>query len=112
MTDTARSPGAIRRFVILWALSPFGLAIVMFFVTPTYFRPMLGSVVGLILLFVAANLTGLGVFLGLAAVSTVERRKTRLGGALLILQVLFCWLPALAIVLLGPAALILMHPRT
>jgi hypothetical protein len=82
----------------------------MFFVTPTYFRRMLGSFVGLVLLFVAANLTGLGVFLGLAAVRTVERDRTRLGGVLLILQVVFCWLPALAIVLLGPAALILMHP--
>jgi putative effector of murein hydrolase LrgA (UPF0299 family) len=82
----------------------------MFFVTPNYFRPMLGNVVGLVLLFVAGNLTGLGVLLGLAAVRTVERRRTRQGGVLLILQVLFCWLPALAIVLLGPAALILMHP--
>jgi hypothetical protein len=48
----------------------------------------------------------------MTAVKAIEQRKKGLGWTLLILQLLFFWLPTLWIVLLGPAALILMQPRT
>ena len=100
------------RVVAVWALSPVILGVGLFVLTPTYFRPMVDNAFGLAMLLVAGALTITGVVLGMMAFKAIAQRKNRLGVFLFLAQNLFCWLPTILILLLGPAALILMHPRT
>jgi hypothetical protein len=97
--------------MLCWALLPIGIAVVMIFVTPTYWRPMF-SLAGLGLL--AAGIASIGVSVALAAVARRFARPTRgallagLGIIMVAFLVQFC---ALWVVLLGPALLILVNPR-
>ena len=90
---------------------PVVLALVMLFVTPTYFRPMFESIVGWLLLSVLA--ITIAVTSGLAEVGIRLFRKGRvLLGVVTLVGCSLTWLAATWIVLVGPAALILMKPPT
>ncbi len=83
----------------------------MYFVTPTYFRPMFESIVGWLLLSILA--TTICLAYGLVEVGTWLFRKGRIVlGILVLVGYSITWLMAFSIVLLGPAALILMKPRS
>ena len=91
------------------ALAPGVLALLMFFVTPTYFRPMFESVVGWLLLSSLATTTGAAY--GLVVVGLwLFRKGHAVLGVLALVGSFITWLVAFWIVLLGPAALILMKP--
>jgi hypothetical protein len=93
------------------ALSPAALALLMYFVTPTYFRPMFESIVGWLLVVVIAAVICVGY--GLVEVGIRWLRKGRVVlGVVALVGYLMTWLVAVWIVVLGPAALILMEPRS
>jgi hypothetical protein len=93
------------------ALAPAVLAVLMYFVTPTYFRPMFESVVGWLLVSILATIVC--VAYGLVEVGLSLLRKGRVSLVVLVfVGCLLTWLVAVWIVLLGPAALILMKPRS
>ncbi len=82
----------------------------MYFVTPTYFRPMLGSLVGWIMLAILATSVCVSYGLVEAAISVLRKGRVGLG----ILLLVFCsvtWLVAAWVALLGPEALSLMKPK-
>ena len=91
------------------ALSPGALAVFMFFVTPTYFRPMFESFIGWLLLSIIA--TAVCVAYGLVELGTWLSRKGRVVlGVLALAGFFITWFATVWIVLLGPAALILIKP--
>jgi hypothetical protein len=93
------------------AVSPALLAVLMSVVTPTYFRPMLDSLVGWVLLGILASAIGVGY--GLVELGTWLFRKGRFVlGVLTLVGYCMTWLVAVSIVLLGPAGLILMKPKS
>jgi hypothetical protein len=97
--------------MLCWALLPVGIAIVMFLITPTYWRPMF-SLPGLGLL--AAGIASIGVSVALAAFARRFARPTRgplLAGLGIIMVAFLVQFVALWVVLLGPALLILSNPR-
>ena len=97
--------------MLCWALLPIGVAVVMNFVTPTYWRPMF-SLAGLGLL--AAGIAAIGVSVALAAVARRFARPTRgalLAGLGIIMVAFLVQFFALWVVLLGPALLILLNPQ-
>lgn len=94
----------------LAALSPVALALLLYVFTPTYFRPMLGSVVGWLLLSVFATTVFICNALAQDAISLFRKSRAVLGGAAVV-GVCVTWLVSAGIVVLGPAALILMRPR-
>jgi hypothetical protein len=118
VADAPHEPGSrptlrnMWKVVGVWALSPVVAALTLFVLTPTYFRPMVYNGLGVAMLGVAAALTVLGVVLGMMSLTAIWERKTRLAWILLVLQSVLCFLPTILILLLGPAALILIHART
>jgi hypothetical protein len=95
----------------LSAVSPGVLAVLMYFVTPSYFRPMFESIVGWLLVCVLATAICVGYLLVEAGIWWF--RKGRVApGVLVLVGYLLTWLVAVWIVVLGPAALILMKPRS
>ncbi len=83
----------------------------MYFVTPSYFRPMFESIVGWLLVSVLA--TAICVGYGLVEAGIWWFRKGRVvPGVLVLVCYLLTWLVAVWIVVLGPATLILMKPRS
>lgn len=95
----------------IWALSPGVLAVLMFIVTPNYVRPMRESLVGWLLLSFLA--TTICVAYGLVEVAAWLFRRGRVGLGVLVLVIYsISWLAAVSIILLGPAAVILMKPRS
>lgn len=103
-------PGLSMALRIL-ALSPAALALLMYFVTPTYFRPMFESIVGWLLVSILA--TAICVGYGLVEVGIWLLRKGRVEpGVVALVGYLITWLVSIWIVVLGPAALILMKPRS
>ena len=79
-------------------------------VAPTYFRPMLHTVIGWLLLGVVATASCVGF--GLVEFGIWLFRKGRVAvGVLALVGYSITWLVAVWIVLLGPAALVLMRPR-
>jgi len=97
--------------VRLLAVFPAVLALLMYIVTPTYFRPMVGSVVGWVLLSVFATMVFVGYRLAELGISLLG--KARLALAVVVLAGFsITWLVAIWIVLLGPSVLILMKPRS
>jgi hypothetical protein len=92
------------------ALFPVALALLMYFVTPVYFRPMLDTPVGLVLLGIVVATVCVGY--GLVEAGSWLYRKGRVVFAILVfVGYSITWIVAVSIVLLGPAALILMAPR-
>ena len=80
-------------------------------VTPTYFRLMLHTVIGWLLLGVVAAASCVGY--GLVEVVIWLFRKGRVVlGVLALVGYSITWLVAVWIVVLGPAALILLKPRS
>ncbi|SRR6266478_9618590 len=93
------------------ALLPVGIAVVIFLITPTYWRPMF-SLAGLGLL--VAGIVSIGISVALAAVARKFARPTRgalLAGLGIIIVAVLVQFFALWVVLLGPALLILLNPR-
>jgi hypothetical protein len=83
----------------------------MYFVTPTYFRPMFESVVGWLLLSILA--TTICVAYGLVEVGIWLFRKGRsMLGVLGLVGCSITWLATAWIVLLGPSVLVHMKPRS
>lgn len=95
----------------LGALSPAILALLMYVLTPTYFRPMVGTVVGWVLLTVLATIVGVSYRLAGVAISLLRNARAVLAAVALV-GFSITWLVAVSIALLGPAALILMKPRS
>jgi hypothetical protein len=83
----------------------------MYFVTPTYFRPMLENFVGLLLLGVLLITICADFGLGWAVIRLFRKGRYPLG-VMVLVGYLLTWLAAVWIVVLGPAALILMKPRS
>jgi hypothetical protein len=112
--STNRLPSDRRRLSIalrLSALSPGVLAVLMYFVTPSYFRPMFESFVGWLLVTILATIICVGY--GLVEVGISWLRKGRVvPGVTVLVGYLLTWLVAVWIVVLGPAALILLKPRS
>ncbi len=94
----------------LSALSPGVLAVLMYFVTPSYFRPMFENFVGWLLVIVLATTICVGYGLVEAGI-WLFRKGSVVPGVLVLVGYLITWLVAVSIVLLGPAALILLSPR-
>jgi len=82
----------------------------MFLVTPTYFRPMLGNFLGLVLLGILVATVCVGYGLTEAGIWLFGKGRVVLG-VLAFVGYSITWLLAVYIVLVGPAALILMKPR-
>jgi hypothetical protein len=96
----------------VWTLFPLGLALLMFVVTPTYFRPMWSSSLGIGLLVGGLVLVGGGYGATELAVRWMKRGGWRLGlGITVIVVAYFVQFVTLWIILLGPALLILLSPR-
>jgi hypothetical protein len=93
-------------------LFPAGLALLMWLVTPTYFRPMYTSLVGWVLLAALATLTVGGYALIEFAIRLARRGHVALGVVTAVVYSLIGPFLAVWIVLLGPAALILMSRPT
>jgi hypothetical protein len=83
----------------------------MFFVAPTYSAPLLQSLLGWLLIALAITLTAGGYVVNQVAVGLVRRGKLAIGAALVAVSTVFLTFPALWIVFLGPAVLILVEPR-
>jgi hypothetical protein len=97
--------------MLCWALLLVGIAIVIFLITPTYWRPMF-SLAGLGVF--AAGIASIGVGVALAAVAQRFARPTRgalLAGLGIIIVAVLVQFFALWVVLLGPALLVLLNPR-
>ena len=95
--------------ILVW--SPAILAVLMFFVTPTYFRPMLENFIGLVLLAILVGTLWVGFGLVEAAIWLFRKGRAVIG-VLALIGYSITGLVAFGIVLLGPAALILMKPRS
>lgn len=93
------------------AVSPTFIGLVLFFVTPTYFRPMFENVVSLVLLGLLVAAVGAGYVLLSVAAGLFRKGSAALGVLLLAIYSVF-WGFALWIVLIGPAVLILLKPRS
>jgi hypothetical protein len=93
------------------ALSPAVLAALMYVLTPTYFRPMLDNFVGLVLLGILVSTICVGYGLVEAGIWLFRKGRVVLG-VLVLVGYSITWFVAMWIVLLGPAALILMKPRS
>jgi hypothetical protein len=93
------------------ALSPAALAVLMYVVTPTYFRPLFESIVGWLLLSLLATAICVDYALG-EAVVWLFRSSRAMFGILVLVGYSITWLVALWVVTLGPAALILMKPKS
>jgi len=93
------------------AVSPTFIGLIMFFVTPTYFRPMFENVVSLVLLGLFFAAIGAGYVLLRFAAGLFLKGSAALGVLLLAVYTMF-WGLALWIVLIGPAVLSLLQPRS
>src|SRR4029077_9066900 len=96
----------------LWVLFPAGLALFMWLVTPTYFRPMYTSLVGFVLLGVLATMTVGGYAFIEFAVWLARRGHVVVGVLVGVAYGVMGPFRAMWLVLLGPAALILMSRST
>jgi hypothetical protein len=79
----------------------------MYFVTPTYFRPMLDNFIGLVLLGILVVTLCFDYALGEAVIWLFRQSRLALG-VLVLAGYSIGWLVSVWIVLLGPAKLILM----
>ena len=94
-----------------WTWSPVAVAIFFAVLTPTYYRPMFENFLGLVMLAMATILTTLSIFMGWAGTHYLGKLEGA-RAVLLTVPALVFTAPILWILILGPAALILMHPRT
>jgi hypothetical protein len=106
-------PMLVRAFMALrlLALIPIPIAVAMFVFAPTYTRPMVGSGLGIAILVLAVGFVAGGYALTAAAVRFVRSRRIGVGLLLALVSVFFCTFPALWLVLIGPAAVILIQKQ-
>jgi hypothetical protein len=83
----------------------------MFLATPRYFRPVFETIVGLLLLGILVATMCVGYAL-LQAAARLFRKGSAALGVLLLAVYTMLWGFAVWIVMLGPAVLILMKPRS
>jgi hypothetical protein len=92
----------------LWVAFPVGIGVLMFIVTPTYWRPMLSAPLGFELLAVGLVVIAGGLVLTEVAGRLMRRGGGALaGGILLIICTFFLQFITIWIILLGPALIIL-----
>jgi len=84
----------------------------MFVFTPVYTSVLFQQALGIVILLLEVLFTAGGYFVSGLAIELFKRRRTGLGVLLAIGSLVLCTFPALWLVLLGPAALILMRPAT
>ena len=112
MGDPARpNQGRLAIALALVAVSPTFIGLFMFFLTPTYFRPIFESSVGFLLLGILVVAIGAGYAVLRVAVRLFRNRSGGFGFLVLAVYAMF-WGFALWIVLIGPAVLILLQPRS
>ena len=112
MGDPARpNEGRLAIALAAVAVSPTLVGLFVFFLTPTYFRPIFESSVGLLLLGVLVGAIGAGYPVLRLAVRLFRNRSGGLGFLVLAVYAMF-WGFALWIVLIGPAILTLLQPRS
>jgi len=90
---------------------PAALALLIYLVTPTHFRPLGSSPTGWIVggLFVVLAIAG--YVIARSGVKDLRRSRAGLGAFKVMLALAFCTLPNPILVLLGPATLVLVAPR-
>jgi hypothetical protein len=93
------------------AVSPTFIGLFMFLVTPRYFRPLFEGSIGLLLLGTLVATMCVGYALLQASARLFRKGRAALGVLLLAVYTMF-WGVAFWIVMLGPAVLILMKPRS
>ena len=101
--------GGWRTALRIAPLAPLAVAVLMFFVTPTYFRPMLGGVLGLVMVAIAVASIGIGYGLAELAIWLLRMRRVAVSVPVLAGYAI-SELVALFMVLLGPSMLILSRP--
>ena len=83
----------------------------MFVFTPSYTMPMVHSGLGIAMLGLALGLVAAGYALSGVATRFLRTRRLGVGLLLAVVSVFFCTFPALWLVLLGPAVLILIQQQ-
>jgi len=95
----------------LLPLIPIPIGIAMFVFTPSYTMPMVHSGLGIAMLGLALGLVAAGYALSGVATRFLRTRRLGVGLLLAVVSVFFCTFPALWLVLLGPAVLILIQQQ-
>lgn len=97
--------------VRLWALIPIPLGIAMFSMTPSYTTELLRSPIGWLLLALGIAFTAGGYAVNELAVRLSRKGKLPVGALLIVVSTIFLTFPALWIVFVGPALVVLLqHP--
>ena len=109
--NMAGAPGATWLALTLVGLSPVAFGLLIFVITPTYFRPLYANAQGW------ATLAGFGVAVILATGAAqlairAFRHGQGLAGAALSTLTAICVLPALLFVILGPPIAVLLRPAS
>ena len=91
---------------------PIVIGLVMFFVSPTYWTPMVQEPVGVFLLGIGVVLVAAGYGATYLAVRLLRAGRVAWVFLVVVATTFLLTFPALWVVLLGPALLILLQPRT
>jgi uncharacterized transporter YbjL len=92
-------------------LIPLPVAIAMFVFIPSYTTPMVRSGLGIAMLVLALGLIAGGYALSGVAARFLRTHRLGVGLLLAVVSVLFCTFPALWLVLIGPALLIVIQKQ-
>jgi hypothetical protein len=95
----------------LLPLIPIPIGIAMFAFTPSYTMPMVHSGLGIAMLVLALGLVAGGFALSRVATRFLSTRRLGVGLLLAVVSVFFCTFPALWLVLIGPALVILIQKQ-
>jgi hypothetical protein len=107
----SRFASGIAIGVRLWALIPIPLGIAMFFITSSYTTELVRSALGWLLLALEIAFSAAGYAVNEFAVRLSRKGKLPVGAALIAVSTAFLTFPALWIVFLGPALVVLFqHP--
>jgi hypothetical protein len=96
---------------VMVLILPVIMLVVFSFVTSSYMRPMFHDPLGFLLLAIAAVVLVVGAGLTLLAVRMMRSGRPLLTVALLLVSTLVCAFPALWLVLLGPALVVISHQK-
>ena len=89
------------------ATLPFFIALVMFIITPGYFRPVVQQPLGILMLLLAACLAAAGYWTAGQGLKQFRLRRIGIGLLLWAVSIFLCSFPALWLVLIGPALFVL-----
>ena len=95
----------------LLPLLPIPVGIAMFVFIPSYATPMVHNAVGIVMLVLALGLVAGGYALSAVAIGFFRTRRIAVGLLLAVVSLLFCAFPALWLVLLGPAVVIVLQKQ-